>query len=122
MTNKEYSQFVLDLESRGRTELIEERFLHAAVGLAGESGELLDKVKKVYWQRHPLDDKWFRDAVLELGDILFYLQFMCNNLGVTLDDIRNKNVAKLSERYKTKKFTVNESLNRKELKCQKKNH
>lgn len=112
MTNKEYSQFVAGLESRGRTDLIEEQFLHAAVGLAGESGELLDKVKKVYWQRHPLNDKWFEAAVLELGDILFYLQFMCNNLGVTLDDIRDRNVVKLTARYKNKKFTVDESINR----------
>lgn len=113
MTDKEYSQFVADLESRGRTELVEEQFLHAAVGLAGESGELLDKVKKIYWQRHPLDDKWFKAAVLELGDILFYIQFMANNLGVTLDEVRDRNVAKLTARYPSKKFTVNESVNRK---------
>ena len=112
MTNEEYSQFVSCLESKGRTELVEEQFLHAAVGLAGESGELLDKVKKVYWQKHPLDDKWFEDAILELGDILFYLQFMCNNLGVTLDGVRDENVTKLSKRYKDKKFTVKDSINR----------
>ncbi len=112
MTNKEYSQFVAGLESPGRSGLVVERFLHATVGLAGESGELLDKVKKLYWQRHPLDAKWIDDAVLELGDILFYLQFMCNNLGVSLDNVRDGNVAKLSERYKDKKFSTNESINR----------
>ena len=112
MTKKEYSQFVGCLQARNRTELVAEPFLHAAVGLAGESGELLDKVKKVFWQRHPMDEEWFNAAVLELGDIMFYLQFMANNLGVTLDVVRDGNVAKLSERYKGKKFTTDESLNR----------
>ena len=114
MTDKDYAKFVACLESRGRTGLEEERLLHAAVGLAGESGELLDKVKKVYWQRHPLCDKWYKDAILELGDILFYLQFMCNNLDVTLDKVRDENVIKLTARYPGKKFTVSESINRNE--------
>lgn len=116
MTNKEYSQYVKGIAARNRTELVAESFLHAAVGLAGESGELLDKVKKVFWQRHPMNSKFFDDACLELGDILFYLQFMCNNLGVSLDEVRDGNVAKLSKRYKNKKFTVDESINRKGLK------
>ena len=112
MTNVEYAKYVNCLVARNRTELMEESFLHAAVGLAGESGELLGMVKKIFWQRHPMDDKWFDNTTLELGDCLFYLQFMCNNLGVTLDEVQDRNVAKLSERYKGKKFTVNESVNR----------
>jgi len=115
MTNKEYAEFVNCLRAQNRTELAldkEESFLHAAVGLAGESGELLDKVKKVFWQKHPMDEKWFDAAILEAGDCLFYLQFMCNNLGVSLDEVRDRNVAKLSARYKDKKFTVDESINR----------
>ena len=113
MTNKEYSQFVSCLQARNRTELVAEPFLHATVGLAGESGELLDKIKKVFWQRHPMDEEWLKDVTLELGDILFYLQFMCNNVGVSLDEIRDANVVKLSARYKDQKFTVDESINRK---------
>ena len=119
-TNKDYAQFVLRLIAPNRTELEEELFLHAAVGLIGESGELLDKVKKVFWQRHPMDNKWFDAAILELGDCLFYIQFMCNNLGVSLDEIRDRNVAKLSARYKNKRFTTNESINRKEPKWKQK--
>lgn len=113
MTNEEYSQFVAGCIAPNRTELVAESFLHASVGLAGESGELLDKVKKVFWQKHPMDDAWFEAACKELGDILFYVQFMCNNLGVSLTDIQVGNVAKLTERYKNKKFTEDESINRK---------
>lgn len=111
-TNGDYAQFVLGLGSANRTNHVEESFLHAASGMAGESGELLDELKKVWWQRHPMNEKFYKKIILELGDILFYMQFMCNNLGVTLDDVRDKNVEKLSKRYESGKYTVKESLNR----------
>lgn len=114
MTNEKYAQYVSGLVANDQTNKRFEHFLHAAVGLSGESGELLDKVKKAFWQGHPVDDVWFREAVLECGDILFYLQFMCNNLGVSLDEIRDQNVAKLSKRYKDNKFSTKASINRKD--------
>lgn len=115
MTNQEYSQFVRDLMAPCKTDLVAEKPLLAAVGLAGESGELLDEMKKVFWHGHKMDKKWFDEQVLEAGDILFYLQDLCNFLGVSLDKVRDRNVAKLKDRYKSGKFTTNESVNRKEL-------
>lgn len=116
MTNTEYAQFVRDLQAPDRTDFVAEAPLRAAVGLTGESGELLDKMKKVFWQGHPMNEKWFDEMTLEAGDLLFYLQDLCNFLGVPLEEVRDKNVAKLKERYKSGKFTMNESVNRKELK------
>lgn len=116
MTNKDYSQFVRDLQTPDRTDFVEEAPLRAAVGLVGESGELLDKMKKVFWQRHPMTEAWFKEMILEAGDILWYLQDLCNFLGVSLDEIRDRNVVKLKERYKSGKFTITESVNRKEEK------
>lgn len=112
-TNEDYAQFVNRLVAPNRTDLVAEPFHHAATGLASEAGEIIGMTKKVFWQRHPMDEKWFAKLFKELGDTLFYLQFMCNNFGVTLDEVRDGNVAKLSERYKNKKFTVDESINRK---------
>ena len=112
--NKEYAHFVNDLLAPRRTNLEVEPFLLVAAGLAGESGELLDKVKKVMWQGHPMDEAWFDDVILELGDILYYLQAGCNAVGLSLDAVRDMNVAKLTKRYKDGKFTVKESINRKD--------
>ena len=112
MTSKDYAQFVQNLKAPNKTSLESEQFLLAAVGLAGESGELLDKLKKVFWQGHPMDEKWFDEAILELGDILYYLQLGCNAVGLSLDAVRDRNVAKLTERYKDGKFTTKESINR----------
>ena len=73
-----------------------EGFLHAAVGMSGESGEVLDLIKKTWVSNKTLDtDKLKQEA----GDILFYLQQLCNLLGVSLEEIAAMNIAKLSKRY-----------------------
>ena len=110
MTSVEYALFVQKLKAPNVTSLEAEQFLLAAVGLAGESGELLNKIKKVFWQGHPMDEKWFDDVILELGDVLYYLQLGCNAMGLSLDAIRDRNVAKLMKRYKDGKFTTKESI------------
>lgn len=113
-SNEDYSQFVNGLVAPNRTELVAEPFHHAATGLISEAGEIIGMTKKAFWQGHPMDEEWFAKLFKEAGDNLFYLQFICNLLGVTLDDIRDGNVVKLTARYKSKKFTVNESINRKD--------
>ncbi len=68
----------------------------AAMGLAGEAGEVCDLVKK--WQHHraPRDVEKLRK---ELGDVLWYLAHACNVMGFDLGDIAAQNVAKLRARY-----------------------
>lgn len=73
-----------------------ERSLHAAVGIAGESGEILDAIKKTWIYNKPLD----RENVLEeCGDLLFYLQALLAHNGFTMQDARDHNIAKLAKRY-----------------------
>ena len=112
MTNKGYAKFLNRLVGPNRTDLVIEPFHHAATGLASEAGEIIGMTKKAFWQGHPMNKKWFTKLKEELGDNLYYLQFMCNNLGITLDDIRDGNVAKLTKRYKSGEFTIDESINR----------
>lgn len=59
--------------------------MHAAVGLAGEAGELLDAVKKtwVYGKRLDRDN-----AIEELGDLEFYAEALRANLGISLHELR----------------------------------
>lgn len=70
--------------------------LHGAVGLAGESGEVLDMVKKSWVYGRPLD----KDKMLaEMGDVLHYLTMLCILLDVTFDDVMRNNMIKLQKRY-----------------------
>lgn len=72
--------------------------LHAAVGISGEAGELLDAVKKAWAYQKSLD---VANVHEELGDILFYVQAMCNQFGWTFESVIKANVVKLIKRYPT---------------------
>ena len=73
--------------------------IYPALGLTGEAGEVADKVKKVISDNHGLfDDKRKVEIAKELGDVLWCIAAMSNDLGYDLDTIANMNIAKLSSR------------------------
>lgn len=70
--------------------------LNGVMGLCGEAGECIDQVKKNLFQGHPLD----RDHMVEeLGDVLWYVAVTCEGLGVSMDEVMERNVEKLKKRY-----------------------
>ena len=71
--------------------------LHAAIGIAGEAGELLDAVRKHVFDGQPLDRE---NVIEELGDLCFYLEAACQSMGVERSYIEAMNQAKLTQRYK----------------------
>lgn len=80
--------------------------LHAAVGCAGEGGELLDAAKKVFvygkrWdQRDAKTNQTPLENVLEeLADFRFYYQKLLNMLGITDAEVLAMSYSKLTERY-----------------------
>ena len=75
--------------------------LHGAIGLAGESGEILDCIKKSLFYGIPLDRENLRE---EIGDSAWYLALLCNSEGWSLSEILEENVEKLTKRY-PEKFT-----------------
>ena len=79
-----------------------------ALGLAGETGEVVDAVKKWRYQGHEIDAL---DVALELGDVLWYMVLLSNAVGYSLSDIMLMNVEKLRRRYPDG-FDPARSLNR----------
>ncbi len=69
-----------------------------ALGLAGEAGEVGDAIKKHRYHGHELDRE---HLVKELGDVLWYLTYLCNALDATLSEVMDANAAKLRKRYPT---------------------
>lgn len=67
-----------------------------AMGLAGETGEVVDLLKKHHYHGKPLDVDELRK---ELGDVLWYLTDLCTEHGLTLADVAAANIAKLQRRY-----------------------
>lgn len=70
--------------------------LNMALGLTGESGEIVDQIKKFAYQGHTLDKK---EMTEELGDVLWYLNNICNILEIEMEDVIRHNVDKLRTRY-----------------------
>lgn len=84
---------------------------NAALGLAGESGEIADHVKKVMFHGHPLDDATRDKIAKEIGDILWYCAMAAQGIGLGLGEIAGMNVEKLRKRYPDG-FSAEQSLNR----------
>ncbi len=67
-----------------------------AMGLAGESGEVVEPLKKWCWHNRSLD---VGDLQKELGDVMFYVAALCNTWGIDLGACMEGNIKKLQERY-----------------------
>ena len=85
-----------------------ELILNAAMGLCGESSEVIDLVKKHLFQGHDLDDE---KLIKELGDVAWYLAEAATALNVNLSKILEKNIKKLENRFPDG-FNSNRSINR----------
>ena len=73
--------------------------VYTALGLAGEAGEFVDKVKKLLRNNKGRLDKEQKEALIkELGDVLWYIAEAARQLGVSLEDVAKKNLLKLSDR------------------------
>ena len=83
--------------------------LEGVMGLCGETGEVMDLVKKHIFQGHELDkDKVAR----ELGDVAWYLAIAAQGIGYDLETVFQMNIDKLRARYPDG-FDVDKSMNRK---------
>jgi len=75
-----------------------EKLINFVFGLAGESGETIDLLKKIIFHGHDLETN--RDKLaLELGDCLWYITGIATAAGINLDDIAKRNIEKLKARY-----------------------
>lgn len=84
--------------------------INGVMGLCGESGEVIDHVKKHLAQGHELSKE---KMVEELGDVAWYLAELATYLGISLEAIFDKNIEKLSKRFPNG-FDVSASIHRKE--------
>ena len=67
----------------------EYKVIYPALGLCGEAGEVAEKIKK-----HMRDGKTLFGVGLELGDVLWYISALANDLEISLNDIAEQNIEK----------------------------
>lgn len=102
---------LVELDSQGANI---ERLLTAGVGINAEGGEFLEIVKKMVFQGKPWNNDNREHLIIELGDILWYVAQATQALGVSFDEVLERNVKKLEKRYPGGQFDIHYSENRAE--------
>jgi NTP pyrophosphatase (non-canonical NTP hydrolase) len=77
--------------------------VYPAMGLAGEAGEVCDKIKKFWRNTNHMSASFLHEQdrneiVKELGDVLWYISAMAEEIGATLNSVAEINLAKLKDR------------------------
>ncbi len=86
----------LAMRTRGEISALDQRLTLGALGLSGEAGEVTDQIKKIVFHSHDID----RAALTnELGDVMWYVTYLLDTLGLEMDDVLEANIAKLRRRY-----------------------
>ena len=101
------------------TAIYKHPIMYPALGLAGETGEVCEKVKKLYRDINNFDSEYYtnpgyvyghteeeeklilnkkEEIKKELGDVLWYLANLASDFDLTLDEIAKTNIEKLFSR------------------------
>ena len=97
-----------------RQQVIVPRMLTAAIGLASETGEFNEIVKKCMFQGKPMNEDTKYHMARELGDIIWYWIQACESINADPNEIIAMNVEKLKARYPGGEFDAHYSENRQE--------
>lgn len=70
-----------------------------AMGVAGEAGEVVEKWKKIVaYKSGKVSDEDVAELAKELGDVVWYIAVMAHSLGLSFEDVMQRNVTKLKSR------------------------
>lgn len=74
----------------------EQVLTNCALGVASETGEVVDLIKKYTFHGHDLD----KNALTkELGDVLWYLSQIAEWADIPFENVATQNIEKLEKRY-----------------------
>ncbi|OGZ34784.1 MAG: hypothetical protein A2174_02855 [Candidatus Portnoybacteria bacterium RBG_13_41_18] len=112
MTPSEYIKNVLRTEPKkyffGTTNNITPRIEHAVFGIVTESGELMSQIKRAKIYGTKIDKI---NLIEELGDCMWYYGLLCDELGISFEEVWEKNIAKLQARF-PEKYKKSDALKR----------
>lgn len=112
MDNKKYVEFVKSIEKPSDSisvDALHKRQIHAALGIAGESGETVDIVKKHVIYGKELDAN---KLIEECGDVLYYMAVLLDSVNSSIPEAMFKNYVKLNARYYKGSYSNEQAINR----------
>lgn len=86
------------------TAIYQDQIVYPALGLAGESGEVAEKIKKLIRDKggiaglESMEDDDRVAVAKEIGDVLWYCANLAQDIGYTLEDVARINIGKLAKR------------------------
>lgn len=95
MTFEEYQKKAMETA----LEYGEQSYNYGGLGLASEAGEVAGKLKRVIREgNNNISEEMKADLKKELGDVLWYVNFLTTQLGYTLEEVAEANIEKLHSR------------------------
>lgn len=100
MSDLSFASYQLSSRKYAQYPSIGTNITYPALGLAGEAGEVCDKIKKIIRDHGGVVNDERRAALaLELGDVLWYVLQMCTELGLDGSAVAQGNLNKLESRF-----------------------
>lgn len=97
MTFDEYQKQALTTADNTYEPLMEKTIW--AMGVAGEAGEVVEKWKKIVaYKGGTVSEDDLQELGKELGDVVWYIAVLAHSLGLSFEDIMQRNVEKLKSR------------------------
>jgi len=89
----------------GERHNISPTWLYYVLGVGGETGELLEKIKKHFRDDYGvMTEEKKKEIIKEMGDIQWYIARLADVLEIKFDDVATTNITKLLDRKKRKKL------------------
>jgi NTP pyrophosphatase (non-canonical NTP hydrolase) len=86
-------------QEAAKTAIYSNKLIYPTLGLAGEAGEVANKVKKILRDNSgELEEDVRQNLISELGDVLWYVAALATDLKTELSEVANKNMEKLNSR------------------------
>jgi NTP pyrophosphatase (non-canonical NTP hydrolase) len=100
MTFDEYQKQALTTAAQSYDDPVMQNSIWA-MGISGEAGEVVEKWKKIVaYKNGKISDEDLADLAKELGDVVWYIAVLADSLGLSLEDVMQRNVKKLTDRAK----------------------
>ncbi len=95
----DFSEYQSKARDTAEYPVIGDAVIYPTLGLTNEAGEVAGKLKKIFRDKGGKVSEDDRRALrAELGDVLWYLAQLATELGLSLDEIAEANIAKLLDR------------------------
>ncbi len=94
-----FSEYQQKAKNTAKYPVIGHGVIYPTLGLTNEAGEVSGKIKKIFRDKNGIINDAERLALqAELGDVLWYVSQMCTELGLSLEEVAESNIAKLLDR------------------------